>query len=79
MEWYLLSSIYAFVGGGVTTFMTGALSYLTDVSRDSHRTARIALAEMLSVSGFPIGNIVSAPLYGYVKLSIAFNLPKTPF
>ena len=64
VEWYLLTSIYAFVGGGVTTFLTGAFSHLTDISRDSHRTARIALAEMLSASGFPIGNIISAPLYG---------------
>ena len=64
VEWYLLTSIYAFVGGGFTTYLAGAFSYLTDVSRETHRTARIALAEMMLAGGFPIGNIISAPLFG---------------
>lgn len=63
IEYYLLTSISAFVGGGAT-FMAGAFSYLTDVSRESHRTARIALAEMFMASAYPVGNIISAPLYG---------------
>ena len=60
----MLTSIVAFFGGGAT-FMTGAYSYIADVSRESHRTARIAVADMFMASAYPFGNILSAPLYWY--------------
>ena len=66
IEYYMLTSIAAFFGGGAT-FLAGAFSYITDVSRESHRTARIAVAEMFMASAYPFGNILSAPLYWYVQ------------
>ena len=65
VEYYLLTSVASFFGGWAT-FMTGAFSYITDVSRESHRTARIAVAEMFMASAYPFGNIISAPLYWYI-------------
>ena len=64
VEYFMFTSVAAFFGGGAT-FMTGAYSYITDVSRESHRTARIAVADMFMASAYPFGNILSAPLYWY--------------
>ncbi len=35
--WYLGSSVYAFIGGGFVVMMTGAFSYIADISNRKTR------------------------------------------
>ncbi len=69
--WYLGSSVYAFIGGGTVVFITGAFSYIADISGRESRTARVAFVDFGIYAGLPTGIITGGYLFqvvGYVGI-----------
>ena len=63
-EFILLSSIGSLFGG-FTGFLIGIYSYISDISGGRSRTSRIALLDLFTFIGFPVGTFISGPLYKY--------------
>ena len=76
-EFILLSSIGSLFGG-FTGFLIGIYSYISDISGGRSRTSRIALLDLFTFIGFPVGTFMSGPLFkygGYYAVFILVSLP----
>ena len=72
-EFILLASLGSLFGG-FTAFMMGIYSYISDASCGQARTTRIALVDLCMWMGFPIGTLISGPLYKYGGYYTVFGL-----
>ena len=72
-EFLLLASIGSLFGGW-TAFLIGVYSYISDVSTGQARTYRIALIDLFTYVGYPLGTFLSGPLYKYGGYYTVFGL-----
>jgi PCFT/HCP family folate transporter-like MFS transporter 1/3 len=72
-EFILLASIGSLFGG-LTAFLIGVYSYISDVSTGQARTYRIALIDFIQCVGYPLGTYLSGPLYKYSGYYTVFGL-----
>ena len=72
-EFILLASIGSLFGGW-TAFLIGVYSYISDVSTGQARTYRIALIDLFTYVGYPLGTFLSGPLYKYGGYYTVFGL-----
>ena len=72
-EFILLASIGSLFGG-LTAFLIGVYSYISDASTGQARTYRIALIDFIQCVGYPLGTYLSGPLYKYSGYYTVFGL-----
>ena len=72
-EYILLAGIGS-VFGGFTSFLVGMYGYISDVTGNRARTARIALIDSAVFLGFPVGTIISGPIFAYGGYYAVFGL-----
>ena len=72
-EYILLTGIGS-VFGGFTSFLVGMYGYISDVTGNRARTARIALIDSAVFLGFPVGTIISGPIFAYGGYYAVFGL-----
>ena len=72
-EFILLASIGSLFGG-MTALFIGVYSYISDVSTGQARTYRIALIDLFTYVGYPLGTFLSGPLYKYGGYYTVFGL-----
>ena len=71
-EYYMFTAIYGFFGG-FACFLTGAFSYISDISKMETRTSRIALVDFTLFAGFPLGTALSGIIYGHFGYYAVFG------